>query len=96
MEVLADGPQVQVKFVTQQRQYAIPETPIQTPARLGRYGLSQIINLILQNEGGKSTTSPAVAFCSTCYRDHGTIHTDLNLFLYQSSDLQKGNGLSTF
>ncbi|KAG0268661.1 WD repeat-containing protein 12 [Actinomortierella ambigua] len=53
MDSLADGPQVQVRFVTQQRQYAIPETPIQTPARLKRYGLSQIINLILQNEGEK-------------------------------------------
>ncbi|KAI7823887.1 WD40-repeat-containing domain protein [Gamsiella multidivaricata] len=53
MDTLADGPQVQVKFVTQQRQYAIPETSIQTPARLRRYGLSQIINLVLQNEGEK-------------------------------------------
>ncbi|KAF9958950.1 WD repeat-containing protein 12 [Modicella reniformis] len=53
MDTLAEGPQVQVKFVTQQRQYAIPETPIQTPARLRRYGLSQIINLVLQNEGEK-------------------------------------------
>ncbi|KAF9403082.1 WD repeat-containing protein 12 [Podila epigama] len=51
MEALVEGPQVQVRFVTQQRQYAIPETPIQTPARLRRYGLSQIINLVLQNEG---------------------------------------------
>jgi len=52
MEALVEGPQVQVRFVTQQRQYAIPETAIQTPARLRRYGLSQIINLVLQNEGG--------------------------------------------
>lgn len=54
MDSIADGPQVQVKFVTQQRQFAIPETAIQTPARLRRYGLSQIINLVLQNEGGTS------------------------------------------
>jgi len=53
MDSLEDGPQVQVKFITQQRQFAIPETAIQTPARLRRYGLSQIINLVLQNEGGE-------------------------------------------
>ncbi|KAG0309083.1 WD repeat-containing protein 12 [Dissophora globulifera] len=53
MDSLEEGPQVQVKFVTRQRQFAIPETAIQTPARLRRYGLSQIINLVLQNEGEK-------------------------------------------
>ncbi|KAF9582159.1 WD repeat-containing protein 12 [Lunasporangiospora selenospora] len=53
MEALVEGPQVQVRFVTQQREFAIPETAIQTPANLRRYGLSEIINLILQNEGEK-------------------------------------------
>lgn len=38
---------VQVRFVTQQRKYAITEAAIFVPARLRRYGLSEIVNHLL-------------------------------------------------
>ncbi|RUP49005.1 NUC135 domain-containing protein [Jimgerdemannia flammicorona] len=39
--------QVQVRFVTQQRKYAVIDSAILVPARLKRYGLSEIVNHLL-------------------------------------------------
>jgi ribosome biogenesis protein YTM1 len=39
--------QVQVRFVTKQTEYAVTDTPMIVPAKLKRYGLSEIINHLL-------------------------------------------------
>lgn len=39
-----------VQFVTKNPAIRVPETPIAVPAKLGRYGLSEVINLLLNNE----------------------------------------------
>lgn len=44
-----DLEQVQVRFTTQQQQYAITESAIFVPADFKRYGLSGIINHLLGN-----------------------------------------------
>lgn len=41
------GSQVQVRFHTRQQRYAVTDTPILVPARLRRYGLSEIVNHLL-------------------------------------------------
>ncbi|RKO93953.1 WD40-repeat-containing domain protein [Blyttiomyces helicus] len=41
------GPQVQVRFHTRQQKHAIPDTAILVPTRLRRFGLSEIINHLL-------------------------------------------------
>ncbi|KAG9290333.1 hypothetical protein G9A89_007064 [Geosiphon pyriformis] len=44
------GPQVQVRFFTQQSKYAVTDSAILVPAELRRYGLSEIINHLLAYE----------------------------------------------
>jgi hypothetical protein len=44
-----DLEQVQVRFTTQQQQYAITESAIFVPADFKRYGLSGIVNHLLGN-----------------------------------------------
>jgi ribosome biogenesis protein YTM1 len=41
--------QVQVRFTTQQQEYAITESAIFVPANFKRYGLSGIVNHLLGN-----------------------------------------------
>ncbi|KAJ1652956.1 ribosome biogenesis protein ytm1 [Dispira simplex] len=41
-------PQIQVRFTTQLSKYAVPDAPILLPVSLKRYGLSEIINHLLQ------------------------------------------------
>ncbi|KAK9728215.1 ribosome biogenesis protein ytm1, variant 2 [Basidiobolus ranarum] len=50
---MEEGPQIQVRFTTRQTQYAVTDTPIVVPARLKRYGLSEIINHLLGLEKPK-------------------------------------------
>ncbi|KAH8548870.1 WD40-repeat-containing domain protein [Umbelopsis sp. PMI_123] len=45
-----ESEQVQVRFTTQQKQYAITESAIFVPANFKRYGLSGIVNHLLGNE----------------------------------------------
>ncbi|CAG8490689.1 11502_t:CDS:2 [Ambispora gerdemannii] len=47
---IENEPQIQVKFVTQQRKYAVADSAILVPAKLRRYGLSEIINHLLGYE----------------------------------------------
>ena len=39
--------EIRVRFVTEYTKYRVTETPISVPARLGRYGLSELINHLL-------------------------------------------------
>ncbi|RIA97072.1 ribosome biogenesis protein WDR12 [Glomus cerebriforme] len=47
MEISQEEIQVQVRFVTKQTEYVVTDTPMIVPARLRRYGLSEIINHLL-------------------------------------------------
>ncbi|KAK8807026.1 hypothetical protein WA158_003785 [Blastocystis sp. Blastoise] len=40
-------PQIRVKFVTKFDKYRVPETPIAVPLRFSRYGLSEVVNHLL-------------------------------------------------
>jgi ribosome biogenesis protein YTM1 len=44
-----DG-KVLVRFVTKNPKIRVPDTPMAVPAKLGRFGLSEVINLLLNNE----------------------------------------------
>ncbi|KAI9505578.1 ribosome biogenesis protein ytm1 [Coemansia spiralis] len=43
-------PQVQIRLVAKQQKYAVPDAPIVVPQQLQRYGLSDIVNHLLNNE----------------------------------------------
>ncbi|RHZ75295.1 hypothetical protein Glove_216g77 [Diversispora epigaea] len=47
METLQENVQIQVRFITQQRKYAVTDSVILVPISLRRYGLSEIINHLL-------------------------------------------------
>lgn len=47
METLQENAQIQVRFITQQRKYAVTDSVIFVPSSLRRYGLSEIINHLL-------------------------------------------------
>ena len=39
-----DTAEIRVRFITDYTSYRVDETPISVPSRIGRYGLSEIIN----------------------------------------------------
>lgn len=56
-----ESEQVQVRFTTQQQQYAITESAIFVPANFKRYGLSGIVNHLLGN--GKKDRLNWLVYC---------------------------------
>ena len=47
MEV--DQEQIQVRLVSRQEKYAVPEAPIRVPTSFKRFGLSEIVNNLLDH-----------------------------------------------
>lgn len=57
-----ENAEIQVRFETQQKKYSVTDKPFSVPTRLKRYGLSEVINHLLQL-GGCDYDSVRVCLC---------------------------------